>query len=170
MWDLRVIPTGWKMKMSARNPAHRRSLIKLTPDSPYVEIGHLLWLFAASIRRTQTNLDKKQVYLAQSFLSSIRLKPLIKQLLGLISFRRYKISELLVEFAIIEENKASSPGAPIFFRLIQSPLNETSARHASIKVIVNIQICAEFRIDDEITASIVISNKYNMCSGLQEKE
>lgn len=150
--------------------AHRRLLFRQTTNGSDIEVRHLLRLFAELIRCTQTNLDKRQVYLAQSFLSSIGSDPVIKQLLGLLRFRRYTITELHIEFAVIKENYSSSPSSPVCFRLIPYPMKETSVRNASIKVTRNIQTCAEFRIDDETLESIFIINKDNICSDLLGKE
>lgn len=152
--------------MPAPNTVHD-AFISLS-EGKYINIQHILRIFAEAVRQLQNKLDRRQLYSARKLLNSTH-SVLLRQLLGLSIFRRYKIAELSVEFIVIGEESGSGPGASMRFRLAHGRMERKRIRQARVKVSGDDQKVAEFRVDGELIDSVVISNKDNMCSSLQEK-
>ena len=146
--------------MPALNP-ERDVSISLS-DGQHINMRHLLRIFAESVRQSQRELDGRQLYLARKLLNSTN-PGVLRQLLGVFTFRRYKIAELSVEFAIVRDKAGSAPDRPMRFRLAHGRMKRESVRQASVKVSGGDQALAEFRIDGELIDSVVISD---VCNGV----
>lgn len=146
--------------MPALNP-ERDVSISLS-EGHRINMRHLLRIFAEAVGQSQKRLNRKQLYLALKLLRSTH-PGLLRQLLGLLTFRRYKITELSVEFAVMLEKTSSAPNSPMRFRLAHGRIKRERVRQASVKVLGGDQALAEFRIDGELIAAVVISD---VCNGV----
>ncbi len=147
------------------------------PDSECIEIKKILNYLAKSLSLAQQVLDRRNLELSHEFLEldalgfsvsnnfKIRFsdkadshsKTAVIPLLSLISFRRYRISELSVEFAVIAEDDSSDKirGQN---RLRLAPLGSQTehVKPACINFTNSKNIIAEFQIDGQIKETMVL--------------
>ena len=147
------------------------------PASQFVEVKAILYALAKLLSQTQQAFDRRNLDLARQFLESetsgfsldqnslvpISYKaesgsdPRVLPLSRMVSFPRYRISELLVEFGVVRDDLGSGvSGAPTRFFLVPPELQTEQVRSACFKVCAKQQILAEFEIAGETKATLVL--------------
>lgn len=146
-------------------------------DSEFIKMESILYALAKLFSETQQAIDRRSLDLAHEFLEfnnigfSLKDNCMIRfsdpagdnadiealPLLSMISFQKYRISELVVEFAIIEKDHYSDKSHDqIRFYIVPSGEQTAQIRVARIKITKKERICAEFQIDGEIKETLVL--------------
>lgn len=146
-------------------------------DSEFIKMESILYALAKLLSETQQAIDRKSLDLAHEFLEfdnigfSLKDNCMIRfldsasdnadiealPLLSMISFQRYLISELVVEFAVIEKDHYSDKShGQIRFYFVPSGEQTAENRVARIRIVKKEHIFAEFQIDGEIKETLVL--------------
>lgn len=146
-------------------------------DSEFIKMESILYALAKLFSETQQAIDRKSLDLAQEFLQfdnigfSLKDNCMIRflnsasddsnkkalPLLNMISFQRYRISELIVEFAVIEKDHYSDKSHDqIRFYFVLSGEQIAESRVARIRIVKKEHICAEFQVDEKIKETLVL--------------
>lgn len=141
--------------MTALNP--ERDIFISLPGGQHINMLHFLRIFAEAVGKAQKKLDRRQLFFARTLLNETP-PGFLRQLFGELTFRRYQITELSIEFAVLQRKTKSTSNAPMRFRLANENMKRERVPHAILKVLVDKQVLAEFRVEGEIIASTVISD------------
>lgn len=123
-------------------------------EGTYIDIQHLLGIFAGSVVLAQRRLVTRQLILAQELLNSTR-PGFFRQLLNVFSFSQYRIAEMTVEFFVIAEDSDSEPNTQARFRFAHEHIEYERMRQASIRVSEVDQV-AEFRVGEKLISILTI--------------
>lgn len=147
-------------------------------ESGFIKVESFLRAVATSFSQAQQALDRRSLDFAHEFLKfdkagfSLKYNRMIRfpysvngdanlkalPLLSLVSFRRYRISELVVEFAVVRENHGSElSDSQIRFRFVPFGSQYEHSQSACIKITRKKErVLAEFQINGEIKETIVL--------------
>jgi hypothetical protein len=147
------------------------------PASRFVEVEKILYTLAKMLAQAQRAVDQLNLDLARDLLklnaSAFSLandpvipisdqahglsNPNVLPLSSLVSFQRYRISELLVEFAVVPEDQgAGTRGAETYLRLVPVGIDTENARLVRFKVVAKERVFGEFQIAGETKATLAL--------------
>lgn len=124
-------------------------------DGKDIDTQHLLEVFAEAVALAQSRLDRRQLGLAQKLLDSTQ-PGLFRQVLNALSFSRYQIAEMTVEFFVTAEESYSEPNTPFCFQFAHEHIELERKRQASIRIYEADQKLAEFRVEGKLISMLTI--------------
>jgi len=145
--------------MPAPEQSQQPLLLRLTSDGPYFKAEDVLKSFTELLKLAQKNIDARHLDRAQSFSKMMAREPLMLSLLDCICHRRYRIGEMRVEFCVNEETRTSPQTDQPLPRLLRYSAHGKHGRKASIQIKGKDEIYGEFRIDDELAATTLPTDK-----------